>query len=80
MGSSDWYQEQWELLDQLKEKKWLILWGTKDEFITVEYLQKWKKRLPYATVKEFECGHFIQEEKTKETILEIEKFMDAASK
>ena len=75
VGSSDWYQEQWEDLDKLTQKPWLILWGTKDEFITTEYLKKWKERLPNAEVKEFDCGHFIQEEKTKETIKEIENFM-----
>ena len=75
VGSSDWYQEQWKSLDKLEQKPWLILWGTKDGFITTEYLQKWKNRIPNAKVKEYECGHFIQEEKTKETIEEIEKFM-----
>jgi pimeloyl-ACP methyl ester carboxylesterase len=75
VGSSDWYQEQWENLDKLEQKPWLILWGTKDEFITLKFLQKWKKRIPNAKVKTFDCGHFVQEEKTKETIQEIEKFM-----
>ncbi|SRX74887.1 alpha/beta fold hydrolase [Aequorivita antarctica] len=75
VGSSDWYQEQWLNLDRLEQKPWLILWGTKDEFITTDYLQKWEKRLPHAKVKKFDCGHFVQEEETKETIQEIEKFM-----
>ncbi|HEA21097.1 hypothetical protein LCGC14_1869490 [marine sediment metagenome] len=75
VGSSDWYQEQWENLDKLEQKSWLILWGTKDDFITREYLQKWKNRLSNSVVIEFDCGHFIQEEKTKETIQEIENFM-----
>ncbi len=75
VGSSDWYQEQWLDLDKLEQKPWLILWGTKDEFITTTYLQKWKKRMPTAKVKEYDCGHFVQEEKTKETIQEIERFM-----
>jgi haloalkane dehalogenase len=75
VGSSDWYQEQWLNLGKLEQKSWLILWGTKDEFITTDYLQKWKKRLPNAKIKEFNCGHFLQEEKTKETIQEIERFM-----
>ena len=46
VGSSDWYQEQWGGLDKLEQKPWLILWGTKDDFITTEYLKKWKKRIP----------------------------------
>ncbi|MCF8277025.1 MAG: alpha/beta fold hydrolase [Flavobacteriales bacterium] len=78
VGSSDWYQEQWEKLDALADKPWLILWGTKDGFITPQYLQKWKKRLPAAVVKEYECGHFVQEEKPSETIEEIDRFMNQA--
>lgn len=79
-GSSDWYELQWEHLDKLEKKPWLFLWGTKDEFITRQYLQKWKSRLPHAVVKEFDCGHFVQEEKTVESIHAIELFLRQASK
>lgn len=75
VGSSDWYQSQWQQLNKLADKKWLILWGMKDEFITTKYLDKWKYRLQDAEIKEFDCGHFVQEEKTKESILEIDNFM-----
>jgi haloalkane dehalogenase len=75
VGSSDFYQEQWMNLDKLEQKPWLILWGTKDEFITTEYLQKWKNRMPAAKTIRYNCGHFIQEERAKETIEEIKKFM-----
>ncbi|MDZ7847297.1 MAG: alpha/beta fold hydrolase [Owenweeksia sp.] len=64
MGSSDWYQKQWEQVsDQISDVPWLILWGTQDEFMTMKYFQKWKDRLPKAEKKEFACGHFVQEEK-----------------
>ncbi|WP_417593295.1 alpha/beta fold hydrolase [Owenweeksia hongkongensis] len=75
VGSSDWYQDQWEKLDPLAEKEWLILWGTKDEFITKENLHKWQERLPNHKTKEFECGHFVQEEKTEESIKAIDAFI-----
>ncbi len=75
VGSSDWYQSQWQQLNKLADRKWLILWGMKDEFITTKYLDKWKDRLQDAEIKEFDCGHFVQEEKTKESILEIDNFM-----
>lgn len=75
VGSSDWYQDQWEKLDRLSDKKWLILWGTKDEFITMEYLKKWQDRLPNNKTKEFACGHFVQEEKTSASIKAIITFM-----
>jgi len=76
VGSSDWYQEQWENLDKLEQKPWLIIWGTKDDFISMDYLKKWKERLPNAETKEVESGHFVQEEKTSESIKEINNFMN----
>ena len=75
VGASDWYQEQWNQLNKLESKPWLILWGTKDEFITLDYLRKWQKRLPNSKVIEYDCGHFLQEEKPTETIKEINNFM-----
>lgn len=75
VGSSDWYQRQWEQLGQLSDKKWLIIWGTQDEFITMDDFQKWTNRLPNAEKKTFSCGHFVQEEKTTEAIKTIVHFM-----
>jgi haloalkane dehalogenase len=75
IGSSDWYQKQWEQVDRLSGKGWLILWETKDDFITMKYLKKWKDRLPNAKTKEFACGHFVQEEKNEEAIKAIADFM-----
>jgi haloalkane dehalogenase len=75
VGASDWYQEQWTKLSLLEKKPWLLLWGTEDDFITQEYLQKWKTRFPNADVKEYPCGHFIQEEKPLEAIQAITSFL-----
>jgi pimeloyl-ACP methyl ester carboxylesterase len=75
VGASDWYQEQWNRLNVLDQKPWLFLWGTKDEFITPDYLQKWKARFPNADVKELVCGHFVQEEKSSESIQYIHSFL-----
>ena len=75
VGSSDWYQEQWEKLDVIKKKPWLILWGMKDDYLTPDYLQKWKDHLPNAQINKLECGHFIQEEKSIETINAIDEFV-----
>lgn len=74
-GSSDWYEERWKELHALEDKKWLILWGADDKFITEEFLERWKKRLPNAIINRFECGHFVPEEKPEEAIREIELFM-----
>ena len=76
VGASDWYQQQWKCLDKLADKPWLILWGTHDQFITTQYLEKWKARLPHAQVLELDSGHFVQEEQTAKCISEIQHFME----
>lgn len=76
VGSSDWYQEQWNQLNKLESKPWLVLWGTKDEFITPEYLEKWQRRLLNSKVIKYDCGHFVQEEKPMETIEAIKSFLE----
>ncbi len=76
VGSSGWYQDQWQQLDKLADKEWLILWGSEDRFITTQYLEKWRERLPQAEINEFDCGHFVQEEKTNKAIAEIRFFME----
>lgn len=76
LGSSDWYEEQWNLLDQLEVKPFLILWGSKDEFIGKEYLEKWRAKFKNAEIQEFECGHFVQEEMAEKGILALESFLE----
>ncbi len=78
VGSSDWYQQQGSKLDTLRDKPQLILWGMKDTFITPKYLDQWKAQWPNATVREFDCGHFVPEEKTQEAISAISHFVTEA--
>jgi pimeloyl-ACP methyl ester carboxylesterase len=75
VGSSDWYQAQWEKLEVLENKPWLILWGTKDQFITPSFLEKWMQRLPHATVVPLPAGHFVQEEFPDMTLDAIRSFL-----
>lgn len=75
VGSSDWYQHQWENLSKIEQVPWLIMWGSRDEFLSEDYLQRWTKRLPMAEVKKFDCGHFVQEEKTTESIMAVHNFL-----
>ena len=75
VGSSDWYQKQWANLNELEQKPWLVIWGMRDDFISTEHLKKWKERLTNVEIKELECGHFVQEEKTPESINAIHNFM-----
>ena len=46
-----------------------------DTFMSMEYLAKWKQRLPNAKVVELNCGHFVQEEETERAIEELTDFM-----
>ena len=78
VGSSDWYQEQWDQLDRIATKPWLIVWGSGDRFFPPTYLEKWRNRLPQAEVYEVESGHFLQEEQPAIVGQAIESFMKKA--
>lgn len=77
VGSSDWYQNQWEQLTVLESKPWLIIWGTEDQFLTTEYLGKWTRRLPHAEVHTLKSGHFVPEEQTESALLAMQNFLQA---
>ena len=75
LGSSDWYQNQWEQMDRIKNKPFLILWGMKDAFILPQYLEKWISQLTDYQLIELNSGHFVQEEVSQQVNKEIESFM-----
>jgi pimeloyl-ACP methyl ester carboxylesterase len=68
IGSSDWYGDLWRNAEVIKNKPVLILWGEKDEFIKKNNLEKWQDFLSNEKTHLFESGHFVQEEKTAESI------------
>ncbi|MEQ8683955.1 MAG: alpha/beta fold hydrolase [Imperialibacter sp.] len=75
LGSSDWYEEQFEQLHKWQGKPALILWGTKDQFIKPAFLDRWKEALPRATIRTFDVGHFVQEEAPQEVCDAIGDFV-----
>ena len=75
LGDSDWYQQQWDRLDVLADKKWLFLWGMEDDFIGPEYLLRWSERLEKAKIHQFDCGHFVQEEASAPSIVALRSFL-----
>ena len=75
LGSSKWYGEQWSNISALEQTPMLIVWGKEDAFISTDYLQKWTDRFPKAKVVGFNCGHFVQEERSTELTKTIEEFM-----
>ena len=75
IGSSDWYEEQWKQISNIKHIPFLILWGVKDQFIKKEELLKWKNSLENAKLIEFNCGHFVQEEAFEDSIKPLSEFL-----
>lgn len=76
VGESDWYETQWNQLDKIVDIPFLILWGTKDPFIKMNYLEKWKSRLKNYQLVLLESGHFVQEEKTDDVTNQIQQFLN----
>lgn len=77
MNASDWWQSNWDQLDKIADKPFLIFWGMKDKFVPPKELEKWKSKLPTAKVVVYEdAGHFVQEEKAKEMNKEMRLFLD----
>jgi haloalkane dehalogenase len=74
-GSSDWYEAQWQQLSTLHQKRWMIVWGLEDRFLTPDYLEKWKQRLPGAAVHTYESGHFVMEEQAASVAAWIHSFI-----
>jgi pimeloyl-ACP methyl ester carboxylesterase len=52
----------------IKNKPVLILWGEKDDFIKKNNLEKWQDFLSNEKTHLLEAGHFVQEEKTDDSI------------
>ena len=76
IGSSDWYEEQWEHISNIKNIPFLILWGTQDQFIKKGELIKWKSVLTNVKINEFNCGHFVQEEAFEDSVELLSEFLE----
>ena len=79
MGSSDWYDEQYQQIGKLKHLPWLFIWGEKDPYLGNRELIKWKEVLPEATYKLVDAGHFVQEEQPEKAIQHLETFLNETS-
>lgn len=76
MNASDWWQSNWDQLEKISNKPFLLFWGMKDSFVPPKELERWKSKLPTARVVVYEdAGHFVQEEKAEEMVGEILKFL-----
>ncbi len=75
VGSSKWYAEQWNKIEQIKDKPVLILWGDEDPFIKEQHLNKWKNTLTNYELHQFEAGHFVQEEAFEESFEKLQNWL-----
>ncbi len=63
LEAGPFWEKQWARVERLKSIPTLIVWGMKDRFFPPDLLQRWKKALPNATVREFAgAGHFVHDE------------------
>lgn len=76
LQASDWWEALWNKVDRIKNKQTLIFWGMKDKFVPAYELENWKSKLPGANIVTYDnAGHFVQEEKAEEMIIDIKKFI-----
>lgn len=79
-ASGTWYESLWQRREALQNKPILLLWGTKDAFIPMSFLQKWQAGFPQAKTVLLESGHFVQEEKPEEVVEAIREFLNQKTK
>ena len=74
LGESEWYNQLWQQRDTLQSVKTSIIWGTKDKFLTPDFLETWQNALPSAETFQVEAGHFLMEEAHEEVTAILTSF------
>jgi Predicted hydrolases or acyltransferases (alpha/beta hydrolase superfamily) len=76
LNAGDWWEQQWNQINQLDQKPFLIFWGMKDKFIRTQELERWKNRLKnYKLITLPQVGHFVHEEAPDQMIQELQSFL-----
>ncbi len=71
------YWQMEKQLNEIENTPTLILWGNADQFIKPVHLEKWRKSLPNARVREmFNVGHFPHDEDADFVGKEIFEFLE----
>lgn len=66
---------EWEHLDAIRHKPFLVFWGMKDSFVPPSELEKWSKCLTDAEIIRLEtAGHFAQEEEAERMAAAMGRF------
>ncbi len=77
VGASDWYAAQWQQIERISHKPFLVFWGMKDSFVTPDFLKLWEGKLKNVQplVRAEEAGHFVQEEAAEQLTEAIAAFV-----
>jgi haloalkane dehalogenase len=77
-NAGPFWNAQWSKVERLRSIPTLLCWGLKDRFFPPDLLERWRKALPHAAVKEFpEAGHFVHEEASDGLINAMRSFMES---
>jgi haloalkane dehalogenase len=77
LRDQEWFQNQWQRSDLLKNKRFLLIWGMKDEFVKENMLKRWEDKFPdHTSVKLANTGHFPQEEAPGEVIKALRNWLE----
>jgi haloalkane dehalogenase len=75
LGSSAFYDVQWQRRDRLRDIPALIIWGMKDPAFKPRVLERWKEALPGAQVLQLPVGHWPQEEAPAQAVEALRRFV-----
>lgn len=76
LDAGPFWAAQWSRTDRLRSIPTLLCWGMKDRLLPPDLLERWRRALPHAQVKEFpEAGHFVHEEAAGELAVTMRAFM-----
>lgn len=78
LNDQDWFEELWQQREKISGKEVLFLWGMKDPYLKVGFLQKFREGFPNSTALELVAsGHFPQEEQPQTLALEMKAWLES---
>ncbi len=76
IGSTNWLESLWRQREKIADKETLLIWGMKDAALREKELHQWMKLFKKCkTVKLYNTGHYVQEERGRELVPLIENFL-----
>jgi pimeloyl-ACP methyl ester carboxylesterase len=76
LDATSFWAWEWENIDAIRHKPFLVFWGMKDSFVPPSELEKWSTRLTNAEIIRLDkAGHFAQEEASEEMAAAMGRFL-----